>query len=155
MNEEQIKLREYVEKRFQLFEQNVEKALTAVGELSALHNTSHAQEHASSQRAIDKAEESVNRRLNEMNGMKGILRDAQAMFMPRAEAEANLTSLLERARALELAGKDFFTIAAFNRWTEKEQEQIRDDRKWRASITVTAGLSLLSAVIGIVIAVTT
>ena len=161
MHEEHIDFKEYMETRFKLFEQNIEKALQAVGSLAALHNTSHAQEHQASQRAIDKAEEAVNMRLGQMNEIRGALRDTQTLFIPRTEAEANFTSLSqrldtvsERMRALELAAKDYLTITAFNRWTEREEAQVRDDRKQRATILVGVGLSLLGTVVSIVLALT-
>lgn len=155
-------LRSYMETRFEIFEVNIEKALSAVRELATIHAESHAREHKSSDTAINKAEESVNRRLEGMNEFRQALKDQQLLFMPRTEFQSGFIGLgqradsnAERIRNLEIASKDFLTTLAFTRWTEREEGQVREDRKQRTAILVGVGLSVLGTAVSIVLALTT
>lgn len=55
---------------------------------------------AAAQRAVEKAEIAVEKRLEGMNEFRGTLSDQASMLMPRAEAENRLTTLSERVAAL-------------------------------------------------------
>jgi len=72
MNDETVTLREYMESRF-----------------------------SSIQRAVDKAEESTEKRFAAVNEMRAMVTDAASKFMPRIEYETSHRALVDKVEGLQ------------------------------------------------------
>lgn len=90
-------LKDLMDSRFADQDEAINVAMTSVQKIADIHAASHTREHDASQRAIDKAEQAVNQRLEAMNEFRGALKDAQALSVTQHEFEA----VMERVQKME------------------------------------------------------
>jgi hypothetical protein len=104
----------------------VKTALTAVGELAALHNIAHTREHTAHEtrhedqrEALRKAEMTMDKRLETLNGYQSILRDQQTTFISRDLSEEKHA---EKEKRIEVLSTDI------NRRFEETRTRYEENR---------------------------
>ena len=93
-NYDEVRLREYVDIRFNAQEKAVEAALAA-------QEKAVAAALAAADRAVAKAERAAEARFESVNEFRGTLTDQAATFLPRREYENAHTAVVEKVEALQ------------------------------------------------------
>ncbi len=111
--------------------QAVKTALVAVQELASLHNIAHTREHTAHEtrhedqkEALRKAEMTIDKRVESINGYQAILRDQQATYITRDLSEEKHAEKEKRIEAL--------TVDTNRRFEEVRDEAVRTNQEMRA-----------------------
>jgi chromosome segregation ATPase len=96
MTDEHIGLKEYIDRLIVEVNERFQDIRRAQDMLGTVHMAAHTQEHQMLQRAIDKSEESLNKRLEGMNEFREQLSEQAGRFVTIVQFDERSTSLMAK-----------------------------------------------------------